>query len=589
MKKKNIARLTESLKNESVVYTKNDVEIIDIIYSLSGDEEKWPELLIALGQCSASLGNERQSDMLDEEQQLEQKLLPHFERSIRIVYKKMNLEKRVEHFSQLVNQLPYGFLCVDAQNNLLIVNHAAEILLNHSEAFTDQDGRLQFLPAKLVDAFRQYHSFAIDSIVPVSEALNVEYHCEKTATKYFFHIYCIQFEPIQFAIEIYESQLQLPYFSDVLKSHFRLSKTELEVALSLMEGNSAQEIAEQRHISKVTVKTHIRKIYRKTNSNSQVDFIHNMTLKKLRELKKRNGEGNQREGKESAKTICLDNGNQVSYGEYGPSNGYPIIYCHNIFGSRRQVLPFDKVLQNAGLRIIVPERPGYGYSTFSPNRTALNWVEDLDEFIQHLQIKRYSILGFGAGARYATASAARATNKPERLVLVSPLPEITERNVSDMPGIVRHSSNLVRFSHRISLMILDYVFKRGPYEYYQRLLAESPDIDTLLSQIPDLYGVLIESWQDATSQGSKTILKEIEIYSNPWEFDLNEIECPTTLWHGSLDVTVPPRSISDMAASIKHCDHKLVAEETHWIFYRRWGEILSVLGESIATASSEVS
>lgn len=583
MNKKDFARLTENQKDEPIIYSKNDVEIIDIIYSLSSDEDRWPELLITLGQCAASLGSERQPADEDELQNLEHKLLPHFERSIRIVYKKMNSDERANQFSQVMNQLPYAFLCVDAQGDVLISNETARDLLKRADIISEQNNKLHIEPLSFQEAFREYQKSIVENSASL-DALSVEYQQEETNKSYFLHAYCIQQEPIQFAISIYESQTHLAYFEQVLKSTFRLSKKELEVALELMEGKSAKEIAEKRHVSKVTVKTQMRQIYRKTNSKSQVDFIYNLTLRKLRDLKKQ-GETNY-QNESSFKTISLKSGHNVSYSEYGPKSGHPLFYCHNVFGSRRQVLPFYKVLHDRGIRLIVPERPGYGHSTFSQNRSVLNWVEDLDEILSQLTIDRYSIMGFGAGSNYAAATAARAKTKPEHLVLVSPLPEITEKNIREMPGIVRHSSNLIRFSRRLSMLIMDYVIKRGPYEYYQRLLAENPDIDTLLSQIPDLYSVLIECWLDATRQGSKTLLKEIEIYSKPWEFDLKEIQCPTTIWHGSLDLTIPPAGINDLAASIEHCDLNIIEGETHWIFYRRWSEILMVLSEAVGAVSS---
>lgn len=54
----------------------------------------------------------------------------------------------------------------------------------------------------------------------------------------------------------------------------RLSPAEIEVLQLLIRGHSNAEIADARHISLNTVKTHIQRIYEKTGVNSRTKLIH---------------------------------------------------------------------------------------------------------------------------------------------------------------------------------------------------------------------------------------------------------------------------------------------------------------------------
>ena len=59
--------------------------------------------------------------------------------------------------------------------------------------------------------------------------------------------------------------------------------------------------------------------------------------------------------------------------------------------------------------------PGHGLSDFQPNRTLLEWPEDVAALANHLGIETFAVSGWSAGGPYALVCAYRI---PERVTAV---------------------------------------------------------------------------------------------------------------------------------------------------------------------------
>ncbi|KAL4738788.1 hypothetical protein BDV11DRAFT_188887 [Aspergillus similis] len=63
----------------------------------------------------------------------------------------------------------------------------------------------------------------------------------------------------------------------------------------------------------------------------------------------------------------------------------------------------EDIAWRRNLRIIAPDRPGYGLSTFQPNRRILDYLQDTQSLVDHLGISRFAVLGGSGGEPYALA------------------------------------------------------------------------------------------------------------------------------------------------------------------------------------------
>ena len=105
---------------------------------------------------------------------------------------------------------------------------------------------------------------------------------------------------------------------------------------------------------------------------------------------------------------------RLAYAEYGATGGDPAVFLHGTPGSRRLGALLDAAASEAGVRLIAPDRPGFGRSTDWTGRRptdAAAWVEPL---LADAGVDRARVVAFSGGA----ADALAADAVPDRLGIV---------------------------------------------------------------------------------------------------------------------------------------------------------------------------
>ena len=103
-------------------------------------------------------------------------------------------------------------------------------------------------------------------------------------------------------------------------------------------------------------------------------------------------------------TIQLNDGRNLGFAEYGPIDGKPILYFSGGNSSRLKGRWFDKASNRHNVRLIVPDRPGFGFSSFYRDRQLLDWPKDIIELINYLSIKSFSVFGLSGGGPHVLAT-----------------------------------------------------------------------------------------------------------------------------------------------------------------------------------------
>ena len=99
----------------------------------------------------------------------------------------------------------------------------------------------------------------------------------------------------------------------------------------------------------------------------------------------------------------LKDGRILGYADCGNTNGIPIFLFHGTPGSRINGLEDEPLLEKYGIRVIAPERPGYGLSSPKPDRTIKDWAKDIEELSAHLGLKKFHVAGGSGGGPYVLA------------------------------------------------------------------------------------------------------------------------------------------------------------------------------------------
>ncbi len=103
--------------------------------------------------------------------------------------------------------------------------------------------------------------------------------------------------------------------------------------------------------------------------------------------------------------LILPDGRRLGYAEYGDPEGWPLMFFHGTPGSRVMARFAAPKAREMGVRLIAPERPGFGLSDFKPQRQLLDWAEDVRELAEVLNLERFAVAGVSGGGPYVAACA----------------------------------------------------------------------------------------------------------------------------------------------------------------------------------------
>ena len=115
--------------------------------------------------------------------------------------------------------------------------------------------------------------------------------------------------------------------------------------------------------------------------------------------------------------VRLSSGVRMSYREVGPATGRPVLYLHGTPSSRMEVGgTLSDEAATLGLRILAPDRPGYGRTPFV-QYDVRDYPEHIMGLLDVLEVGRVGIIGVSGGGRYACA--ARSGSRVSRTALVA--------------------------------------------------------------------------------------------------------------------------------------------------------------------------
>ncbi len=113
----------------------------------------------------------------------------------------------------------------------------------------------------------------------------------------------------------------------------------------------------------------------------------------------------------------LGDGRTLAYTEWGASDGRPVLYCHGFPGSRLEARLADDAATRLGIRLIAPDRPGFGRSPLQPRRRLGDWPHDLARFADRLGIDGFELLGVSGGGPYALAAGEHLGDRIGRIAI----------------------------------------------------------------------------------------------------------------------------------------------------------------------------
>ena len=278
----------------------------------------------------------------------------------------------------------------------------------------------------------------------------------------------------------------------------------------------------------------------------------------------------------------LADGRVLACLELGNPSGPAVLYFHGYPGSRLEARVAAAAATRLGLRLLAVDRPGFGQSMFRAGRSIGGWAADMDALADQLGLARFSVVGVSGGAPYALACAASLSHRLDRVALVCPLGPLDVADAKTgmlaqdrvMLALGAHAPPLARGV----VHMLAHWMRQDADRYLKFMMAGMVSPDRELFADPWYRALVLESTAEALRQGGRGAAWELTLIARPWDFPLQDVRMPVSLWQGLADQILPAAMARRLAAALPACNPRYLPGEGHLsLVVRHIGEVLAEL------------
>ena len=234
----------------------------------------------------------------------------------------------------------------------------------------------------------------------------------------------------------------------------------------------------------------------------------------------------------------LSDGRRLAYTDLGDPDGPCTFFFHGGPGSRLYPVYLDDELRRCGVRIVAPDRPGYGGSSPSPDRRLTAWPGDVAELADALSIRRFGVAGHSSGGPYAVVTAASLDDRVAHATIFAGVTDVGWPDA--WSGFIETERHLMRM--RTEADVVQWCTQH--YGADGSRFFDSAGLDFPAPDLPLLEGgPIADSIQaavvEAFRQGVGGYAQDVFVQGQPWAFDPDSIRCPVLVLHGGADPVVP--------------------------------------------------
>ena len=264
-------------------------------------------------------------------------------------------------------------------------------------------------------------------------------------------------------------------------------------------------------------------------------------------------------------SLTLPDGRVLAYEEYGVPTGFPVLSFHGGLSSRLDAAPAHEAAVAKGVRLISPDRPGMGLSTYQRGRRLVDWPADVTHLMSTLGVGEFAVMGWSAGGPYAAICTARMEGRVTAVALLSSAVPLdlygTTRGLSAEDRVLLVLCQ--RTPWLASTLMKVSIVNASNARLLRAVMRSFPAADrTVLTEWgpPDNALAFV---REAMRQGTEGCVQDYRIFGDPWGFALEEIHVPVDIWEGAEDDTGPPGYRTFLKRHIPEATVTVVPGEGH--------------------------
>jgi pimeloyl-ACP methyl ester carboxylesterase len=237
-------------------------------------------------------------------------------------------------------------------------------------------------------------------------------------------------------------------------------------------------------------------------------------------------------------SATLSDGRLLAYTDLGAPEGEVVMYFHGAPSTRLDPSIFEDAFAERGVRMISPDRPGYGRSSPQPGRRWEDWPPDVVALADELGVERFAVLGLSSGAPYAVACAALLPDRVAGAGIVAGASDFGWPGAWD--GYLESEAELMRIGDEAEAV----TWCEGRYRpdgsgFLEGGLGERAPADEAVLKDETVAANLIATVGEAFRQGVGGYAQDITLQGKPWSFDTSAIVASVWILHGEADNLVP--------------------------------------------------
>jgi len=281
------------------------------------------------------------------------------------------------------------------------------------------------------------------------------------------------------------------------------------------------------------------------------------------------------------KTVHLQNGETYAYRESGSSNSTTLLLLHGAFASSAPFQLYFPQLSNS-FHIFALDFRGHGHSSYNQALSSHDdFVNDLKQFTEALNLDKFYLLGWSMGGNIAMKFAAQYPEKVQGLLLVSSAgPKGFGTYKTDTGERARtreevYSQAGARFVNEV-VVNKDREGMKGALENYYFNGKNKPRLEVI--------EILIEAWlscrcADVLPHNSNAYnITDENNGVNDGTNEMSKIKCRMLVVHGGKDVGVPVKEVEYIKEKLADLvEFKVFEDAGHFVLEDYFDETLELI------------